>query len=91
MVLPNRHNFAVQFGSENPTGVFQLLQQACLEMIKISYHVHMKGSGVCGRHVYQGFVYSRFMWGEFVFVDMYSFLVGKFVRICTRMVQLHIM
>ena len=68
VVLPNRCDFAVRFGSENPTSVFHLLQQACLEMIKISNRIHMKGSGPHRTHVHQGFVYSRFMWGKFVFV-----------------------
>lgn len=58
-----RGNFCVQFDSGNPTSVFQLLQEACLQMGKISHSNMQKASAL-----YQRFVYSRFMWGMWVSV-----------------------
>ena len=57
-----RCNFCVQFDSGNPTSVFQLLQEACLQMGKIS-HSNMRKASASRLHFYQRFVYSRFMWG----------------------------
>ena len=61
-----RHDFDVQFDSKNSTSVFELLQEACLQMSKISHDMRRKATGAkqSQQQLYQRFVYSRFMWGE---------------------------
>ena len=63
----HRRDFQVPFEGEATTSVFCLLQQACLEMAKIS-HIIRRRETSAGRpshlRIYQKFVYNRFMWGE---------------------------
>ena len=60
-----RHDFDVQFDSDIPTSVFNLLQQACFQMAKTSYRIWQKeGSATKPSQHHQRFVYSRFMWGQ---------------------------
>lgn len=54
------------FDSETPTSVFQLLQDACIEMARISSQFWRKKASVSKPYHQKKFVYSRFMWGEFV-------------------------
>ena len=66
-MLSCRCDFTVQFGSSDPTSVFQLLQQACLQMISISHSIHQKETNPTKSpqpYLYHKFVYNRFMWGE---------------------------
>ena len=62
-----RGDFIVQLDSRNPTSVFQLLQEACLHMGRLSHSI-MQGKTTAAKpshhHLHQRFVYSRFMWGE---------------------------
>ena len=57
-----RRDFPVQFDGETPTSVFHLLQKACFQMNKTSKTSAAKAS----QQLYQGFVYTCFMWGEYV-------------------------
>ena len=59
VVHPYRCDFAVQFGGKTTTSVFQLLQQACFQMVTLSYNNKSSASQ-------QRLVYARFMWGEYV-------------------------
>ena len=66
-VLLSRRDFAVQFGSEESTSVFFLLQQACIQLAKVSHHIHQREVNTANQSkqfLYRGFVYNRFMWGE---------------------------
>ena len=58
----------MQFDGEIPTSVLHLLQQACLQMSKISSKTWQKKTSVAkpSQQLYQNFVYTRFMWGEYV-------------------------
>ena len=67
VLLPCRRDFAVQFGSEESTSVFYLVQQACIQMAKISHHIRQREVNVANQpkqFLYRRFVYNRFMWGE---------------------------
>jgi len=67
VLLPCRRDFAVQFGNEESTSVFYLLQQAFIQMAKISHHIHQREVNVANQpkqFLYRRFVYNRFMWGE---------------------------
>ena len=62
-----RRDFAVQFGNEESTSVFLLLQQACIKMVKISHRIHQREVNAANKpkHCpYRRFLYNRFMWGE---------------------------
>ena len=62
-----RRDFLVPFEGETPASVFNLLQQVCLEMAKLSHNIHQEAS-TCkpSQLLYQKFFYNRFMWGECV-------------------------
>ena len=66
VVIFYRCDFKVEFDSDNPTSVFHLLQQACIEMGRISYSIWQKASAAKSPQHYQKLVYDRFMWGECV-------------------------
>ena len=63
-----RGDFEVQFDSNNSTSAFQLLQEACLQMCRISHSIMQEKKTSAAKqselHLYQRFVYGRFMWGK---------------------------
>ena len=75
LYLKHRGDFSVMFPgaeSEFNASVFYLLENACLELAKVSYNLqkrvadgqmHSKHTG--SRAIYYGFVYSRMLWGEY--------------------------
>jgi hypothetical protein len=60
--------------AEFTAGVFFLLESACNELAKISFHIQKRlfdgqlhGKNTAGsRSMYSGFVYSRILWGTFL-------------------------
>lgn len=68
VVLSYRCDFTVQFDNKTNTSVFQLLQQACFQMVTISYDNKQN----VFQHQ-QRLVYTRLMWGEY-FTAVYKSL-----------------
>ena len=80
VVFSCRRDFQVPFDGETLTSVFSLLQQACLEMAKISHNIHQRETSADkpSHLIYQKFVYNRFMWGEYA-----SIRVRGCIGVCT--------
>ena len=56
-----------QFDGNNSTSTFQLLQEACFQMGRLSFNIMQKKTSAAKQseqHLYQRFVYSRFMWSK---------------------------
>ena len=64
-----RQDFYVEFTGESPNSVFQLLQDACIHMCRLSSHIIQKKASAAKSNAsqyYQRLVYACFMWGEYV-------------------------
>ena len=57
--------------------VFHLLQQACIEIAKIS-HITCCKDKPPSAYVYPRFVYNRFMWGECITICVGTVLMDMF-------------
>jgi hypothetical protein len=60
--------------AEFTAGVFFLLENACNELAKVSFHIQKRlseGQLHGSRSIYSGFVYSRMLWGTFLVMYIY--------------------
>ena len=80
-----RGDFYVYFDGNNSTSAFQLLQEACFQMCRISHSGMQRKKTSAAKqseqHLYQRFVYSRFMWGKCEWMNVLSEKQFQYVKI----------